>query len=192
MTKWFDTNYHFIVPELVRGQAFHLASLGAVNAYLEARALGIETRPVLVGPVTWLSLAKSPDAGVEPLALLDAVLPVYAELLATLKATGAQWVQIDEPILALDLSEAQRAALRRAYEVLAPVAPRLMLATYFGALGDNTAPLRLPVAGLHVDWCARPASSMRCSRRCPATRCCRSASSTGAMSGVPISMPASA
>jgi len=157
MTKWFDTNYHYIVPELGRGQAFRLASLKPVNEYLEAKALGIETRPVLVGPVTWLSLAKSPDEGFEPLALLDAVLPVYAELLATLKATGAEWVQIDEPILALDLSEAQRAALRRAYEVLAPVAPRLMLATYFGALLDNTAlAAALPVAGLHIDLVRAP------------------------------------
>ncbi len=157
MTKWFDTNYHYIVPELRAGQAFSLGSSKPIDEFLEARALGILTRPVLVGPVTWLSLAKSPDDGFEPLALLDAVLPVYAELLATLKATGAEWVQIDEPILALDLSEAQRAALRRAYEVLAPVAPRLMLATYFGTLGDNTAlAAALPVAGLHIDLVRAP------------------------------------
>lgn len=157
MTKWFDTNYHYIVPELHRGQGFRLGSSKAVDEFLEARALGIHTRPVLVGPVTWLSLAKSKDAGLDPLSLLDHVLPVYAELLGTLKAIGADWVQIDEPILALDLSEAQRDGLRRAYEVLQPVAPRLMLASYFGALGDNTAlAAGLHVAGLHIDLVRAP------------------------------------
>jgi len=157
MTKWFDTNYHFIVPELHLGQVFQLASSKAVDEFLEARALGIHTRPVLVGPVTWLSLAKPKDEGLEPLSLLDQVLPVYAELLATLKATGADWVQIDEPILSLDLSPALRAALVRAYEVLQPVAPRLMLASYFGALEDNAElAAGLAVAGLHIDLVRAP------------------------------------
>jgi 5-methyltetrahydropteroyltriglutamate--homocysteine methyltransferase len=157
MTKWFDTNYHFIVPELHAGQQFRLASSKAVDEFLEAKALGIHTRPVLVGPVTWLSLAKPKDAGLEPLSLLDDVLPVYAELLATLKATGADWVQIDEPILALDLSQSQRAALSRAYDVLQPVAPRIMLASYFGALEDNAElAAALHVAGLHIDLVRAP------------------------------------
>lgn len=157
MTKWFDTNYHYIVPELHAGQRFRLASSKAVDEFLEARALGIETRPVLVGPVTWLSLAKAKDADLDPLSLLDAILPVYAELLATLKATGADWVQIDEPILALDLGEAQRAALRRTYDVLQPVAPRIMLTSYFGALADNTElAAELHVAGLHIDLVRAP------------------------------------
>jgi 5-methyltetrahydropteroyltriglutamate--homocysteine methyltransferase len=157
MTKWFDTNYHYIVPELHRGQPFRLASTKAVDEVLEARALGIETRPVLVGPVTWLSLAKAKDEELEPLTLLDRLLPVYAELLGTLRAIGVDWVQVDEPILALDLSEAQRAALRHAYEVLQPVAPRLLLASYFGALGDNTElAAELHVAGLHVDLVRAP------------------------------------
>ncbi|HEV2517594.1 MAG TPA: 5-methyltetrahydropteroyltriglutamate--homocysteine S-methyltransferase [Devosia sp.] len=157
MTKWFDTNYHYIVPELHRGQQFRLASSKAVDEVLEARALGIETRPVLLGPVTWLSLGKPKDDGLDPLTLLDAVLPVYAELLGTLKAIGAEWVEIDEPILALDLSEAQRAALHRAYAVLQPVAPRLLLTSYFGALGDNTElAVGLHVAGLHIDLVRAP------------------------------------
>ena len=157
MTKWFDTNYHYIVPELHRGQQFSLGSAKAVEEYLEAKALGIETRPVIVGPVTWLSLGKTRDDGLDPISLLDAVLPVYAELLATLKATGAQWVQIDEPVLSLDLSDAQKSAMRRAYEVLAPVAPRIMLATYFGALLDTTElAASLPVSGLHVDLVRAP------------------------------------
>ncbi len=157
MTKWFDTNYHYIAPELHAGQSFRLASTRLVDEFLEARALGIATRPVLVGPVTWLSLGKAKSEGLAPLALLDAVLPVYAELLSTLKAVGADWVQIDEPILALDLDEAQRAALRHAYAVLAPIAPRIMLATYFGALLDTTElATGLPVAGLHVDLVRAP------------------------------------
>jgi len=157
MTKWFDTNYHYIVPELLAGQRFRLASSKAVDEFLEAKALGIHTRPVLVGPVTWLSLGKPKDDGLEPLSLLDQVLPVYAELLATLKATGADWVQIDEPILALDLTDAQRAALRRSYDVLQPVAPRIMLASYFGGLGDNLElAAELHVAGLHVDLVRAP------------------------------------
>ncbi|HUH77329.1 MAG TPA: 5-methyltetrahydropteroyltriglutamate--homocysteine S-methyltransferase, partial [Devosia sp.] len=82
MTKWFDTNYHYIVPELHRAQSFTLASTKALDAYREAKALGIQTRPVLVGPVTWLSLGKAKDEGLAPLELLDAVLPVYAQVLA--------------------------------------------------------------------------------------------------------------
>jgi len=157
MTKWFDTNYHYIVPELHRGQTFRLASYKALEHFLEARALGILTRPVIVGPVTWLSLGKAKDEGLDPLSLLDAVLPVYAELLATLKAAGADWAQIDEPALVLDLTDAQRRAFSHAYEVLAPIAPKIMLTTYFGALLDNTElAARLPVAGLHVDLVRAP------------------------------------
>ena len=157
MTKWFDTNYHYIVPELHRGQTFRLASNKALEHFLEARALGIRTRPVIVGPVTWLSLGKAKDEGLDPLSLLDAVLPVYAELLATLKAAGADWAQIDEPALVLDLTDAQRRAFSHAYEVLAPIAPKIMLTTYFGALLDNTElAARLPVAGLHVDLVRAP------------------------------------
>jgi 5-methyltetrahydropteroyltriglutamate--homocysteine methyltransferase len=157
MTKWFDTNYHYIVPELHRGQTFRLASYKALEHFLEARALGILTRPVIVGPVTWLSLGKAKDEGLDPLSLLDAVLPVYAELLATLKAAGADWAQIDEPALVLDLTDAQRKAFSNAYEVLAPIAPKIMLTTYFGALLDNTElAARLPVAGLHVDLVRAP------------------------------------
>jgi 5-methyltetrahydropteroyltriglutamate--homocysteine methyltransferase len=157
MTKWFDTNYHYIVPELHEGQRFHLADSKALEHYREAKALGIETRPVLVGPVTWLSLAKAKDAGLDPLSLLDSVLPVYAELLAALKAAGAAWVQIDEPILVLDLSEAQKVALQKTYALLSAAGPRIMLATYFGALRDNNdLAAQLPVAGLHVDLVRAP------------------------------------
>ena len=159
MTKWFDTNYHYMVPEFAPNQTFQLASLKAVDEYREAKALGYETRPVLLGPVTFLKLGKSKDAGFDPLSLLGNILPVYVDVLRRLSANGAEWVQIDEPCLVLDLDDAARDALRRAYASIAHALPNLkiMLATYFGALGDNLdAALSLAVAGLHVDLVRAP------------------------------------
>lgn len=157
MTKWFDTNYHYIVPEFTGGQAFRLGALKPVEEFLEAKALGIQTRPVLLGPVTWLSLGKAKDAGIDPLALLPAILPIYAEVLRRLRDAGADWVQIDEPILVTDLSGAQRAALRTACAELAGIGPKIMLASYFGALDDNLdLALSLPTAGLHLDLVRAP------------------------------------
>ncbi len=147
MTKWFDTNYHYIVPEFYKDQTFKLSSRKAVDEFKEAKVLGIHTRPVLIGPMTYLVLGKAKSEGLDPLSLLDALLPVYAELLAELKAAGADWVQMDEPILALDLSQPQRRALRLAYKRLAPHAPKIMLASYFGGYGDNIS----VAAGLEVD-----------------------------------------
>lgn len=154
MTKWFDTNYHYMVPELSADQAFALTSAKPVDEFLEAKALGIHTRPVVLGPVTFLKLAKPLEEGFDPLSLLPALLPVYEELLRRLKRAGADWVQIDEPALVLDLDAGEREAFARAYVLLAEAAPQLniMLATYFGGLGDNLeAAIALPVAGLHVD-----------------------------------------
>ncbi len=159
MTKWFDTNYHYMVPEFVRGQTFSLASTKPVDEYREAAALGFRTRPVLVGPVTYLRLGKSKDEGLDPLSLLPGLLPVYAEVLKRLAAEGADWVQIDEPCLVLDLDDAARAALRSAYTALAAAVPdiKLLVTTYFGALGDNLdTALALPVAGLHLDLVRAP------------------------------------
>ena len=159
MTKWFDTNYHYIVPELERGQQFRLGSSKPVDEYREAKAQGIETTPVLVGPVTFLLLGKSKTDSFDRLALLDGVLPVYGEVLAALAAAGAHWIQLDEPCLALDRTDAERAAYVRAYEYLAGRAgsSRLMLATYFAGLGDNAkTALALPVHGLHVDLVRAP------------------------------------
>ncbi|HTN98204.1 MAG TPA: 5-methyltetrahydropteroyltriglutamate--homocysteine S-methyltransferase, partial [Nordella sp.] len=159
MTKWFDTNYHYMVPELTRDQDFALTSTKPVDEFLEAKSLGVHTRPVLIGPVTYLLLAKVKDGGGEPLSLLAGLLPVYVELLRKLAAAGAQWAQIDEPALVLDLTPAAKAAFTTAYEMLAREVPelKLMLTTYFGALGDNTGlALSLPVAGLHIDLCAAP------------------------------------
>ena len=159
MTKWFDTNYHYIVPELVAGQSFSLSSTKPVDEFLEAKALGIHTRPVLVGPVSYLLLSKVRDEAVSPLSLLDDVLPVYEEVLTRLAKAGADWVQMDEPALGLTLDKEQQAAFGRAYSRLAAAAPQLSLlvATYFSDLRDNTdVALRLPVAGLHVDLVRGP------------------------------------
>jgi len=159
MTKWFDTNYHYMVPEFTKGQRFELASLKPVDEYREAKALGYQTRPVLLGPVTYLKLGKSKDAGFDPLSLLPDLLPVYIDVLRRLAANGAEWVQIDEPCLVLDLDDASREALRQAYGRLAHALPHLkiMLTSYFGGLGDNLdMALSLPVAGLHVDLVRAP------------------------------------
>ncbi len=152
MTKWFDTNYHYLVPRLSAAQRFELTANRPLAAFQEAMAQGVRTRPVLLGPVTFLLLSKGID-GAATLGLLDALLPLYAEILRSLAEAGCAWVQIDEPCLALDLPEAARAALAHAYGVLARgPAPDVLLASYFGPIGDNlTAALRLPVAGLHLD-----------------------------------------
>src|SRR6266536_4399043 len=154
MTKWFDTNYHYIVPEFEPAQAFRLSSAKPVDEFQEAKALGIQTKPVLIGPVTFLLLGKARTARFDRLTLLDALLPVYADVLARLAAAGATWVQLDEPCLSLDRTAAERDAFARAYRSLADQAPKvkLLVATYFGALDDNLpTALDLPVAGLHFD-----------------------------------------
>ncbi|UPJ48882.1 5-methyltetrahydropteroyltriglutamate--homocysteine S-methyltransferase [Bradyrhizobium sp. 200] len=159
MTKWFDTNYHYMVPELDRDQQFTLASRKPIEEYEEAKALGYQTRPVLVGPVTFLKLTKSKDAGFNPLSLLDRLLPVYIEVLRELAYRGAEWVQIDEPCLVLDLDIVGQQALHYAYSEIANAVPQLkiMLATYFGGLGGNRdTALALPVAGLHLDLARAP------------------------------------
>ena len=151
MTKWFDTNYHYIVPELTAEMEFRLSSSKALDEYNEAKFLGISTRPVLIGPVTFLALAKMRD-GSNRWGLLPGLLAVYRAVLSSLAQAGAEWVQIDEPILVADLDQEVHAALKAAYAVLADVPVKIMLATYFGAIGDNLAALaELRVQGLHVD-----------------------------------------
>jgi 5-methyltetrahydropteroyltriglutamate--homocysteine methyltransferase len=153
MTKWFDTNYHYLVPELIADQAFELTANRPLEMFLEAKALGIHTRPVILGPVTFLKLAKTHD-GSNPLDLLGSLVGVYARILGEIADVGADWVQIDEPCLALDLTESDREGLRRTYASLSQAVPELsiMLATYFGSLRDNLdTALALPIDGLHLD-----------------------------------------
>src|SRR5690606_40069899 len=123
-----------------------------LDEFLEAKALGYHTRPVLLGPVSYLKLGKSKGPSLDPLTLLGSLLPVYVEMLRRLAANGADWVQIDEPCLVLDLDDQTRQALRVAYGMFAYALPKLklMLTTYFGALGDSLhTAVELPVAGLH-------------------------------------------
>ncbi|MFZ5832773.1 MAG: 5-methyltetrahydropteroyltriglutamate--homocysteine S-methyltransferase [Planctomycetota bacterium] len=164
MTKWFDTNYHYIVPELEHGMKFRLSSTKPVDQYKEALAHGIRTRPVLLGPITFLLLGKGKAAAVNPLSLLDSLVAVYEEVLRKLGEAGAEWVQIDEPVLALDLDEDERAALPAVYERLRAAAPgvKICLATYFGDLQSNLEPtLELPVAAVHLDLVRAPAQLER-------------------------------
>jgi len=159
MTKWFDTNYHYMVPELKKDQTFVLASRKPIEEYEEAKALGYQTRPVLVGPVTFLKLAKSKDAAFDPLSLIDRLVPVYIEVLRELARRGAEWVQIDEPCLVLDLDAPAQKALGSAYAAFAKEVPeiKIMLASYFGALGPNReTAFALPIAGLHLDLVRAP------------------------------------
>src|SRR5213596_2782741 len=159
MTKWFDTNYHYLVPEFEPGQSFRLSSSKPVDEFQEAKALGIHTKPVLIGPVTFLLLGKARTARFDRLTLLDALLPVYGEVLSRLAAAGATWVQLDEPCLALDRTPQELAAYGRAYRFLTERAPqlKLLVATYFAGLEDSLATAReLPVAGLHVDLVRAP------------------------------------
>lgn len=151
MTKWFDTNYHYIVPEFTSDTRFVL-STGRIQAQLtEAQKVGVTAKPVLVGPVTYLWLGKAKDSS-ERLTLLDRLLPVYVQLLAQLHRDGVDWVQLDEPILTMELDALWQAAIRKSYEQLAKAGPRVLLATYFGRLQENTElALSLPVHGLHMD-----------------------------------------
>lgn len=157
MTKWFDTNYHYLVPEFYRDQVFYLGN-GALFAQVEeAKALGLDPRPVLIGPLTYLWLGKSKGEPFDRLELLDGLLAVYAEVLKRLRAQGVAWVQMDEPILVLDLPDDWRRAFENAYSRLAGQRPKLLLTTYFGALGDNLQlACHLPVEGLHIDAVRAP------------------------------------
>ncbi len=163
MTKWFDTNYHYIVPELAPGQTYRIAREDLFEHIREAAALGYKAKPVIPGPLTWLWLGKgdafaggAQDEG--KLALLDALLPVYAEVLGRIAQQGVEWVQIDEPILGLDLPQAWKSAFARVYKALSGAGVKLLLATYFEGLKGNLELVgELPVQGLHVDLVRAPA-----------------------------------
>lgn len=159
MTKWFDTNYHYIVPEFDEGQTFRLASSKIVDEFLEAKDQGILTRPVLLGPVSYLLLGKPKSPGLRPLGLLDQVLAVYVEVIGRLESAGAEWIQIDEPVLAVDLDEDASAAFKIAYERIAQARKnlKLCLTTYFGSLADNLDwTMALPFDAIHLDLVRGP------------------------------------
>src|SRR6266404_3125301 len=159
MTKWFDTNYHYIVPEFTAKQTFSLGALKPIVEFLEAKAAGVHTRPVLLGPVSFLLLGKAKETGFDPLSLLDRILPVYESVLRQLAHAGADWIQLDEPALALATRDEARQAFTSAYGRLSKGSSdlRILVATYFEELGENLPiALGLPVAALHLDLVRAP------------------------------------
>ena len=157
MTKYFDTNYHYLVPELHEGQTFTLASNRLFDEVDEALRAGFTPKVTLTGPLTWLWLGKTKGGDFDRLTLLDSVLNVYGEILARLATQGIEWVQLDEPALVQDLPLNWQQAYERAYHRLQSAPLKLLLATYFGGLGDNLSlATRLPVAGLHIDAVRAP------------------------------------
>ncbi len=157
MTKWFDSNYHYLVPELTADQSFELSWTQLFEEVEEGHALGHRLKPVLIGPLTYLWLGKVKGEPFDKLDLLERLLPLYDQILQRLAEQGIEWVQIDEPILALDLPQDWKNAFERAYNILQRAPCRKLIATYFGALEDNLGlAANLPVDGLHIDLVRAP------------------------------------
>jgi 5-methyltetrahydropteroyltriglutamate--homocysteine methyltransferase len=171
MTKWFDTNYHYLVPEFSADTAFALHGERIFSELAEARALGHPAKVALIGPLTFLWLGKEKTPGFSRLDLLERILPVYRQLLTRLAAEGAEWIQMDEPILGLDLPNEWQQAFEPAYHQLAAPETRIMLATYFSPLKENfNLACRLPVAGLHIDAVRAPEDALLAADWLPAHR----------------------
>ena len=157
MTKWFDTNYHYIVPEFHSKTTFSLSNDKVFDELAEAQALGINAKPVLIGPITYLSLGKVQDSNhpeFDPFSLLDNLVSVYVDIIEKLSNAGAEWIQLDEPVFSLDLNDTQRQALKQAYQKIstAKSKAKILVTTYFGSLSENlNAYFDLPVDALHVD-----------------------------------------
>ena len=154
MTKWFDTNYHYIVPEFTASQQFSLYKNKVLNEFLEAKQLGFAAKPVLLGPVSYLLLGKEKEAGFHRLELMKNLLPVYLEVLKTLDDNNAHYIQFDEPCLALGLTEAEQQVVVKTYKEIQRNFPSLhiILASYFECYGENLATVvSLPVQTIHLD-----------------------------------------
>ena len=151
MTKWFDTNYHYIVPEFYADTQFNLNPQRIINQLIEARTANLAAKPVIVGPITYLWLGKEKD-GADKKELLERIIPEYTKLLEILAASGVEWVQIDEPILVTELENEWLDMLKDAYQQLSVTKIKIMLATYFGKLEENLKPaLSIPVDAIHID-----------------------------------------
>jgi 5-methyltetrahydropteroyltriglutamate--homocysteine methyltransferase len=160
MTKWFDTNYHYIVPEFVQNQQFRVFSEKVFDEFTLAKQhTGTTPKPVLIGPVSYLLLGKEKQAGFNKIDLIKKLVPVYIEVLKRLKEYGAVWVQLDEPFLALDLTQQEKDAFVYAYAEISKQCPdiKVLLTTYFESLKDNTQlAVNLPVSALHIDLVRAP------------------------------------
>jgi 5-methyltetrahydropteroyltriglutamate--homocysteine methyltransferase len=173
MTKWFDTNYHYLVPELGPDEAFVVDASKPLSEFRQAQAAGYLTRPVIIGPITFLLLAKSTAAGFEPLALADRLAAVYVELLGDLADAGVQWVQIDEPCLVTEPTQAVLSTFERVYDRLLRNShrPKVLLASYFDRLGDSLPLLaQLPFEGLAMDFTGRAAANLTALASSPGVR----------------------
>ena len=154
MTKWFDTNYHYIVPEFTKNQKFELFSTKIIDEFAESKKLGITTKPVLIGPVSYLLLGKEKGDDFHRIDLIEKVLPVYFEILNALQNEGAEYIQLDEPFLALNLTDKERLAITYVYNEINKNFPSLkvILTNYFDCFGENLETvLALPVHTLHLD-----------------------------------------
>jgi len=154
MTKWFDTNYHYLVPEFKKNQTFQIFDTKVFDEFQEAQQAGISAKPVLLGAVSYLLLGKEKEKGFSKIDLIDALLPIYIQILQKLQAQGAVWVQIDEPCLALDLTNKERKVFEKVYAEIRRQVPKLkiIVANYFDCYGDNLeTALLLPVEVLHLD-----------------------------------------
>lgn len=154
MTKWFDTNYHYIVPEFTKNQKFELFSEKIINEFKEAKDLGIATKPVLIGPISYLLLGKEKEEGFHRIDLIDKLLPVYFEIFEKLQAENVAYIQLDEPFLALNLTDKERNTFTEVYNEINIRFPKIkiILANYFDCFGENLATaLALPVDTLHLD-----------------------------------------
>ncbi len=157
MTKWFDTNYHYIVPEFNQDQDFQISSDKLFSEVREAQALGKQIKPILLGPLSYLWLGKAKQADFNKLKLLEKLQCAYVKILEKLQTMGISWVQIDEPILVLDLPLAWQKAFHETYQLFKKIPVKLLLTTYFGGLQNNTElACRLPTAGLHIDVVRAP------------------------------------
>ena len=161
MTKWYDTNYHYIVPEFEEGMAPKLSYNKIFDQYQEAKDLGIETRPVIVGPATYVFLGKAQYEGFTHADMVKKLIPVYNEILQKLEDMGAQWVQIDEPVFCLDLCPIGQGVVNAAYNgaqsLKKPEGLKILATSYFDTLRGNVDLFyNLPVDGVHIDLCRGP------------------------------------
>ncbi|WP_405206936.1 5-methyltetrahydropteroyltriglutamate--homocysteine S-methyltransferase [Aquimarina sp. LLG6339-5] len=155
MTKWFDTNYHYIVPEFYKNQEFTLFSTKVIDEFYEAKEIGIQTKPVLIGPVSFLLLGKAKGESFETIDLVDKLIPVYIDLTKKLVSLGAEWIQFDEPFLALDLTKKEKEVYKQVYLKLKSSFPdlKIMIATYFESIQDNLELIadKLLIDAIHID-----------------------------------------
>ncbi|NMD53088.1 5-methyltetrahydropteroyltriglutamate--homocysteine S-methyltransferase [Shewanella sp. DNRA4] len=157
MTKYFNTNYHYLVPELKQDQVFSIAYEQFFDEVAEAQSLGYQAKPVLLGPVSYLYLAKTVEQDFDKLSLLPNLLKAYADILARFAAQGVTWVQLEEPILALELAADWQAAISEAYQALKTAQVKILLTSYYGSISHHQALVSaLPVAGVHLDLVTAP------------------------------------